>query len=193
VQELMYYFAPAIPGQRVRAIPGAGIPVPLWLLGSSLYSAQLAAALGLPFSFAGHFAPELMMQAIDVYRSTFKPSAVLKSPYVMVGVQVIAADTDERAEFLATTNYQRFLGIIRNQRVSLQPPVKNMDQIWSPMEKELVRSKLRTSVIGGANKIKQGLEALVQETGANELMIMSDAYNPADRKRSYEITATAAK
>ncbi|WP_413291238.1 LLM class flavin-dependent oxidoreductase [Bdellovibrio sp. HCB337] len=189
VQELQYYFAPAQPGQKVRAIPGAGIKVPLWLLGSSLYSAQLAAALGLPFAFAGHFAPELLMQALDNYRVGFRPSEVLQEPYAMLGVQVIAADSDERAQFLATTNYQRFLGIIRNQRVSMAPPTHDMDSLWSPAEKEMVLSKLRMSVVGGPEKVKAGLEELVAQTGVQELMIMSDAYEHSDRLRSVEIIA----
>lgn len=191
VQELQYYFAPAQPGQKVRAIPGAGMKVPLWLLGSSLYSAQLAAALGLPFAFAGHFAPELLMQALDIYRVGFRPSEVLQEPYAMVGVQAIAADTDEKAQFLATTNYQRFLGIIRNQRVNMEPPTHNMDAIWSPVEKEMVLSKLRMSVIGGPAKVKEGLETLVAQTGAQEIMVMSDAYDHEDRLRSFELISQA--
>ncbi|WP_413944631.1 LLM class flavin-dependent oxidoreductase [Bdellovibrio sp. HCB-162] len=187
VKELQYYFAPVHDGQKVRAIPGAGIPVPLWLLGSSLYSAQLAAELGLPYAFAGHFAPELMMQAIDIYRVGFRPSNVLDKPKVMVGVQVLAADTDEKAHLLGTTVYQRFLGIIRNQRVSLQPPVKSMDGLWGPAEKDLVLSRLRTSVIGNPQKVREGLQKLINKTEADELIIVSDAYDHEDRLRSFEI------
>jgi luciferase family oxidoreductase group 1 len=189
VQELQYYFAPAEPGQKVRAIPGAGVKVPLWLLGSSLYSAQLAAILGLPYAFAGHFAPEMMEQALEVYRRSFQPSAVLEKPYAMLGVQVIAADSDEKAARLATTNYQRFLGIIRNQRVNLRPPVENMDELWSPLEKEMVQSKLRLAVIGGPEKVRAGLEKIVAATGVQELMIVSDAYSHEDRLRSFELIA----
>lgn len=187
VKELQYYFAPAQEGQKVRAVPGAGIDVPIWLLGSSLYSAELAAALGLPYAFAGHFAPELLMQAIDIYRVGFQPSSVLKEPRVMVGVQVLAADTDEKASLLATTVYQRFLGIIRNQRVSLQPPVKSMDGLWGPAEKDLVLSRLRTSVIGNPERVREGLQKLINKTQADELMIVSDTYDHADRRRSFEI------
>ncbi|WP_374029677.1 LLM class flavin-dependent oxidoreductase [Bdellovibrio bacteriovorus] len=187
VSELEYYFAKPIPGQKVRAVPGAGIDVPIWLLGSSLYSAQLAAVTGRPYAFAGHFAPELMMQALDLYRVGFQASEHLKAPHTMVGVQVIAAETDEKAEHLATTLYQRFLGIIRNQRVSLQPPVENMDSLWSPLEKEHVLSRLSTSVIGGPKKVKEGLEKLIAETQADELIIVSDAYDHQDRLRSFEI------
>lgn len=193
VEELQYYFAPATAGQKVRAIPGAGLNVPIWLLGSSLYSAQLAAVMGLPYAFAGHFAPELMMRAIDLYRVGFQPSEVLKEPKVMIGVQVLAADTDQKAELLATSLYQRFLGIIRNQRVNLRPPVASMDEIWSPMEKEVVLSKLRTSVVGGPEKIKAGLQKLIDETQADELMIVSDAYEHADRLKSFEIIASSQK
>ncbi|KYG61932.1 luciferase [Bdellovibrio bacteriovorus] len=187
VQELQYFFAPAAPGQKVKAVPGAGIDVPIWLLGSSLYSAQLAAVLGLPYAFAGHFAPEMMMQAIDLYRVGFQPSKHLKAPRVMMGVQVVAADSDEKAKYLATTNYQRFLGIIRNQRVSLKPPVQDMDALWTPMEKEHVLQKLGTAVIGGPQKVQEGLQKLIDQTGADELMIMSDAFDHADRRRSFEI------
>lgn len=187
VKELQYYFAPAQEGQKVRAVPGAGINVPLWLLGSSLYSAQLAAELGLPFAFASHFAPEMLMQAIDIYRVGFRPSQVLSQPKVMVGVQVLAADTEEKAQELATTIYQRFLGIIRNQRVHLQPPTKNMDALWGPAEKEMVLSRLRTSVIGDPKQVRLGLQKLVNVTGADELIIISDTYDFADRLRSFEI------
>jgi luciferase family oxidoreductase group 1 len=193
VQELQFYFAPAQPGQKVRAIPGAGINVPLWLLGSSLYSAQLAAMLGLPYAFAGHFAPEMMEQALEVYQRGFRPSAVLDKPYAMLGVQVIAADTDAQAERLATTNYQRFLGIIRNQRVNLRPPVDSMDEVWSPAEKEAVMSRLRLAVIGGPEKVRQGLDKIVAVTGVQELMVVSDAYSHADRLRSFELISQLKK
>ena len=189
VQELMYYLAPPQPGQKVRAVPGAGLNIPIWLLGSSLYSAQLAAVMGLPYAFAGHFAPEMMQQAIDIYRVGFKPSEHLRESKVMVGVQVLAAETDQRAEQLATSLYQRFLGIIRNQRVNLQPPVDNMDAIWNPMEKEIVLSKLSKSIIGGPEKVKAGMQKLVEETGADELMIVSDAYDHQERLKSFEIIA----
>lgn len=187
VQELQYFLAPPEPGQKIRAIPGAGLNIPLWLLGSSLYSAQLAAVLGLPYAFAGHFAPELMSRAIDIYRVGFRPSEVLSEPRVMIGVQVIAADTDEKADLMMTTNYQRFLGIIRNERMFLKPPVKDMTPLWSPGERELVLAKLKTSVVGGPDKIKAGLEKLIQETQADELMIVSDAFEHADRLRSFEL------
>jgi luciferase family oxidoreductase group 1 len=190
--ELLHYFAEPKLGQRVRAIPGAGIKVPIWILGSSLYSAQLAAVMGLPYAFAGHFAPELMMQAIDLYRVGFQASEFLKEPKVMIGVQVIAADTDAKAEFLATTIYQRFLGIIRNQRVNLQPPVESMKDIWTPPEEDYVKAKMRYAIFGGPEKIKAGLQKLVDETQADELIMVSDAYNEADRLKSFELIAQAA-
>jgi luciferase family oxidoreductase group 1 len=170
VQELLYYFAPAQPGQRVRAVPGAGVPVPVWLLGSSLYSAQLAATLGLPYAFAGHFAPDMMMQALDLYRVGFRPSEYLREPYSMIGVQVVAADTPEQAQRLATTNYRRFLGIVRNERIALKPPIalEEMEQLWRPGEKELVQRMLRTAVIGGPEDVRTGLEKLVRETGVDD-------------------------
>lgn len=195
VQELLYYFAPAQPGQRVRAVPGAGLSVPVWLLGSSLYSAQLAAALGLPYAFAGHFAPDMMMQALDLYRVGFRPSEYLREPYSMVGVQVVAADTPAKAQHLATTNYRRFLGIVRNERIALKPPIalEEMEQLWRPGEKELVQRMLRTAVIGGPEDVRTGLAKLVRETGVDELMIVSDAYEHRDRLRSFEIVQQVAR
>jgi luciferase family oxidoreductase group 1 len=195
VQELQYYLAPAEPGQRVRAVPGAGLQIPLWLLGSSLYSAQLAAALGLPYAFAGHFAPDLMMQALDLYRIGFKPSAFLKKPYAMVGVQIVAADTLENAQRLATTNYRRFLGIIRNDRVAMKPAIslQEMEQVWRPGEKEIVMKMLRTAIVGGPEQVRAGMQRLIAETGADELMIVSDTYEHKDRLRSFEIIQQVAK
>ncbi|MFS4460826.1 LLM class flavin-dependent oxidoreductase [Bdellovibrio sp. HCB2-146] len=193
LQELRHYFAPAEPGQKVRAIPGMGLNIPIWILGSSLYSAQLAASEGLPYAFAGHFAPEMLMQALDLYRVGFMSSKVLKAPRVMVGVQVIAADTDEKAQLLATTLYQRFLGIIRNQRVNLMPPTHDMSQFWSPQEEEFVKSKLRFSVIGGPETVKKGLQKLIDETQADELIIVSDAYDFQDRLKSFKLIAEVAK
>ncbi|MNS72950.1 Limonene 1,2-monooxygenase [compost metagenome] len=191
--ELTQYFAEPKLGQRVRAIPGMGLKIPLWILGSSLYSAQLAAVRGLPYSFAGHFAPELMMQAIDLYRVGFQASEFLKEPKVMIGVQVIAAETDEKAQKMATTIYQRFLGIIRNQRVNLRPPENSMDGLWTAAEEEFVKAKMRYSVFGGPDTVRNGLEKLIQETQADELIIMSDAYEHQDRLRSFEIISNVAK
>lgn len=185
VRELLGYFLNS--GGRVRAIPGAGVDVPVWLLGSSLYSAQLAAILGLPYAFAGHFAPEQMDDALRIYRDGFQPSRYLKEPYSMVGLQVVAADSEEKARRLSTTLYQRFLGIIRNQRVLLQPPVDSMERFWSSEEKDVVLSKLSNAVIGTQEQVQQGLKKFIERTKANELIIMSDAYSHEDRLRSYEI------
>lgn len=187
LDELRHYFEPAQPGQKVRAIPGMGIQMPIWILGSSLYSAQLAASEGLPYAFAGHFAPDMLMQAIDLYRVGFLSSPTLKKPHVMIGVQVIAADTDAEAQKLATTLYQRFLGIIRNQRVNLVPPVDDMKTIWSPEEEAFVKDKLRYSIIGSPETVKAGLQKLIDETQADELIIVSDAYDHEVRKKSFKI------
>lgn len=194
VQEMLYYLAPAQVGQRVKAVPGAGLNIPLWLLGSSLYSAQLAAALGLPYAFAGHFAPDMMMQAIDLYRVGFKPSQFLAKPRVMVGVQIVAADTNERAQVLATSNYRRFLGIIRNDRTAIQPPIslEEMEKVWRPGEKEVVQRMLRTAIVGGPSEVESGLKRLIAETEADEVMVVSDAYEHADRLRSFEIIQSVA-
>jgi luciferase family oxidoreductase group 1 len=192
VHELQSYFKPYT-GMKVRAIPGAGVNVPIWILGSSLYSAQLAAVMGLPYAFAGHFAPDDMLDAVALYRAGFQASEFLKEPRVMIGVQVVAADTDEQAQKLATTVYRRFLGIIRNQRVNMQPPVESMDGLWSPQEEALVRSRLRTAVIGGPAKVQKGLQEMIDITGADELMIVSDHYNHEDRLKSFEIISRVAK
>lgn len=191
VQELQYYLAPPQPGQRVRAVPGAGLNIPLWLLGSSLYSAQLAAVLGLPYAFAAHFAPEMMHQAIEIYRRGFQPSEFLKEPRVMVGVQAIAADTTAKAEKMMSSIYMRFLGIIRNERMLLKPPVDNMDDYWSFQEKDMVLSRLKSSVYGDVAKVREGLDKLIAETQADELMIVSDAYSHEDRIRSFELIQKA--
>lgn len=188
VRELLGYFQNS--GGRVRAIPGAGVEVPVWLLGSSLYSAQLAAIMGLPYAFAGHFAPEQMDDALRIYRDGFQPSRYLKEPYSMVGLQVMAADSEEQARRLSTTLYQRFLGIIRNQRVLLQPPVDSMEHLWIPEEKAVVLSKLSNAVIGSPEQVQEGLQRFVARTKADELIIMSDAYSHTDRLRSYEIIST---
>jgi luciferase family oxidoreductase group 1 len=193
VQELQYYLAPQQEGQKVKAIPGMGLKIPIWILGSSLYSAQLAAALGLPYSFAGHFAPDEMHEAVELYRHRFEPSKVLDKPYVMIGIQILAADTEEKAQMMATTLYRRFLGIIRNQRTTLQPPIKNMDGLWSPQEEALVRSRLKTAVIGTKENIAAGIQTQIDQTVADELMIVSDAYDFKDRLRSFEIIQSLKK
>jgi luciferase family oxidoreductase group 1 len=191
VQELFQYFSSNQEGARVIANPGKGLKIPIWLLGSSLYSAELAGRLGLPYAFAGHFAPELMMEAVHVYRQFFSPSIHLKAPYLMIGVQVVAAPTDEEAEFLSTTVYQRFLALIKGQSLKMKPPVKDMTGIWSHEEEGYVRAKLATSVRGGPEKIKQQLYHLAEATGADELIIASDLYEHKNRLRSFELAAKA--
>lgn len=188
--ELMGYFAPVRPGQAVKAIPGAGLAVPIWLLGSSDFSARLAAQLGLPFSFAGHFSPE-GMAAMRLYRQLFQPSAHLDRPYAMIGVPVVAADTDAEAEFQATTQQQKFLSLVRGHRLQTQPPVASMDALWSPAEKAAVMQRLGAAVVGGPQRITAQLEALLRVTEADEIMIVSDFYRREDRLRSYQIVAEA--
>jgi len=191
VGELLSYFEPERPGQSVKAIPGAGIDVPVWILGSSTWSAHFAAAIGRPYAFASHFAPDDLMEALEIYRREFKPSKQLAKPYVMVGVPALAAETDERAEFLATSMYQRFLGIVRNDRTPLLPPVADMDAIWTPGERYAVAGRMALMVVGGAQRVAEGLEEILRVTEADELIIVSDAYERADRLRSYEIIAQA--
>ncbi|AHV92825.1 LLM class flavin-dependent oxidoreductase [Bordetella holmesii] len=189
VQELRAYFAPERPGQAVRAIPGAGLDVPIWLLGSSDFSARMAAELGLPFSFAGHFSPE-GMAAMRLYRHLFKPSATLARPYSMIGVPVVAAPTDEEAQLLATTQQLKFLSLIRGNRLPLQPPVENMDEHWNEWERAAVEQKLGAAIVGGPDTVKRKLEDIVARTEADEVMIVSDFYRHEDRMRSYDIVAS---
>jgi luciferase family oxidoreductase group 1 len=193
VAELMGYLQPAQPDQAVKAIPGAGVDVPIWILGSSTWSAHFAAAIGRPYAFASHFAPGDLLEALDIYRREFKPSKQVDTPYVMVGVPALAAESDERAEFLATSMYQRFLGIIRNTRAPLPPPVEDMDKIWSPGERYAVAERMALMVVGGPERVAQNLKKIVEITKADELIIASDAYERKDRLRSYEILAEAAR
>ncbi|OZI58554.1 LLM class flavin-dependent oxidoreductase [Bordetella genomosp. 1] len=188
VEELRALLAPERPGQAVRAIPGAGLDIPIWLLGSSDFSARMAAELGLPFSFAGHFSPE-GMAAMRLYRHLFKPSATLDRPHAMIGVPVIAAPTDEEARFLATTQQLKFLSLIRGNRLPLQPPVESMDGLWNEWEQSAVQQRLGAAIVGGPETVKRKLEALIAQTEADEVMIVSDFHAHADRLRSYEIVA----
>lgn len=190
VAELQALLAPAKPGQRLVATPGAGTEVPIWLLGSSLFSAQLAAQLGLPYAFASHFAPRFMHEAIRLYRDRFQPSAVLSAPYVTLGVPLIAAPTDEEARFLATTTQQRILALMRGQSLIQQPPVADMGERWHPHEKAAVESFLALAMIGGPSTIKAKLETLLEQTDADELMFVSDFYEHAHRRRSLEIVSS---
>ncbi|MFJ4376021.1 LLM class flavin-dependent oxidoreductase [Pseudomonas japonica] len=189
VAELMRYLGPRTPEQKVIAVPGHGTQVPIWLLGSSLFSAQLAGQLGLPYAFASHFAPRFMHEAIRVYRNHFKPSAVLEQPYVMLGVPMVVADTDEQAEYLATSVYQRILALMRGQSLMQKPPVESMNGLWLPHEREAVGDFLGLAMIGSPAKVKAKLEVLLEQTGADELIFTSDLYEHADRLRSYELMA----
>ena len=190
--ELQSYLGPQKPGQAVKAIPGQGSNVPVILLGSSGFSARLAAMMGLPFAFAAHFAPEYLYAASQLYRDNFCPSETLRKPYFMVGVQVIAAETDRDALRLFTTPQQRFLRLIRNQPVELLPPVDCMDGIWQPWEQAAVEEKLGAAIIGSDATVKVGLERLVSGTNADEVIVVTDTYEHADRLQSYQRVSTIA-
>jgi len=189
VAELVRYLGPRTPDQKVIAVPGHGTEVPIWLLGSSLFSAQLAGQRGLPYAFASHFAPRFMHEAIRVYRNHFKPSAVLDKPYVMLGVPMVVADTDEQADYLATSVYQRILALMRGQSLMQKPPVPTMNGLWLPHERDAVGDFLGLAMIGSPEKVKAKLEVLLEQTGADELIFTSDLYEHADRVRSYELMA----
>ena len=189
LQELNMYFSTENSASKVRAIPGEGLEIPMWLLGSSTDSAFLAAALGMPYAFAGHFAPQQMAAAFSIYRKNFKPLATLSQPYMMACVNVIAADTDEEAEYLATSAYQAFLGIIRNKRELLQPPVRNMDAIWNEYEEAHVKAMLSSSFIGSAATVEEAIGEFVAQTGINELMANAHIFDPAAKLHSYELLA----
>ena len=190
LEELRHYLAPAKPGQTVTAYPGVGTNVPVWLLGSSGFSAALAAELGLPFAFAAHFQPDPLLAALDLYRRSFRPSEILDRPYAMAGIPVIAAETDEEAHYLATTSQQMFLNLIRNHPGPLPPPVKSLD--WNSFEESTVAAKLRAAIIGSRETVRQKLELFLDETQLDELMIVSNAYEFPARLRSYELIAEAA-
>ncbi|TKC86788.1 LLM class flavin-dependent oxidoreductase [Trinickia terrae] len=187
VVELQRYFAAPAPGQRVRAVPGAGLDVPLWLLGSSLFSAQLAAALGLPFAFASHFAPDHLMTALHVYRTQFRPSAALAKPYAMVGVNVFAAQTDGQAQRLFTSLQQQILNLRRGTPGQLQPPVDRLEA--SEFELSSLAHSLAYSAIGSRDTVRAGLASIIEQTGADELILSGSIYDHAARLQSFEIAA----
>ena len=191
IHELLYYFSPSEPEQKIRAIPGAGVEVPIYILGSSVYSAQLAARLGRPYAFAGHFAPAEMLRAFAIYRKEFMPSSGLSEPYVMVGVPVVAAESDDQAKYLATSLQQAFLGLIRGDRRLSKPPVDNIDSLWSPKEKSHVQSMLGMLVTGSPERVRQELNLIIQKTGADELIITSDTFDTTDRMASFKFIAQA--
>ncbi|MEA9392923.1 luciferase-like monooxygenase [Acerihabitans sp. TG2] len=187
VQELLGYFDDAQPGQPVQAVPGQGLHIPIWLLGSSLYSAQLAAALGLPFAFAAHFAPELLMQALDVYRQQFKPSPTLATPYAMACINVVAADNNAQAHFIFTSMQQQFINLRRGQPGPLPAPIENMDTLWSPSERYGVEQALRMSVVGDKDRVQAGLQKILTDTGVDELMINGQIFDHQARLHSFEL------
>lgn len=187
VAELQRLLGPRQPEQRLVAVPGAGTNVPIWLLGSSLFSARLAAERGLPYAFASHFAPAMLLDAITLYRRNFRPSSQLDKPYVIIGVPLVAAATDEEAEFLASSVFQRVLGIVTGQRGKLPPPVAGFMASLRPHERSAIADFLGAAVIGGPTRIRDGLTALQQATGADEMMFVCDIFDPALRLRSLDI------
>jgi luciferase family oxidoreductase group 1 len=191
VAELQSYFAPVRPGQAVRAVPGAGLNVPIWLLGSSLFSAELAATLALPFAFASHFAPDYLTHALEIYRSRFRPSEAMEKPYAMVGVNVFAADTDAEAQRLYTSLKQQFINLRRGVPGLLQPPGDAPEANWSEMEKASVEHMLACSVVGSPETVRRGLAAFIDATQADEIMVTAQIFDHAARLRSFEIVAGA--
>jgi luciferase family oxidoreductase group 1 len=189
VLELQALLGPVEAGQAIVAVPGAGSQVPLWILGSSLYGAQLAAALGLPYAFASHFAPDALQDALAEYRKRFQPSAQLDRPYAMAGVNVFAADTDREAQRLFTSAQQQFTNMVRNRRGKLQPPLDDIETYWTPPEKAHVSGMLKYAFVGSPPTVRSGLEAFVDETRVDELMVVSAIFDPAARLRSYELLA----
>jgi luciferase family oxidoreductase group 1 len=189
VQELMAWFRPAIPNQAVRAVPGAGLDVPIWILGSSLFGAQVAAAFGLPFGFASHFAPDYLIEALKIYREEFKPSAYLQQSYALAGISTVAADTDEEARRLFTSVQQQFINLRRGTPTALQPPVDTMEGRWTAMEKAQVQHAMRRAVVGSPDTVRRGLAAFIEETGVDEVMLAGQIFDHQARLRSFEIIA----
>ena len=187
VVELQHYLADARPGQAVRATPGAGSLVPLWILGSSLFGAQLAAMLGLPYAFASHFMPDALLPALEIYRSQFQPSEQLQQPYAMVGANVIAGDDDETAHKLFTSVQQSFTNILRGHRGQLPRPIDDIEAYWTPPEKDRASAMLRRSFVGSPETVREGLELFVAETEADEVIVASAIHDHAARLRSYEL------
>ena len=193
VLELMGYFAPLGREQRVMAVPGVGLNVPIWILGSSLFGAQVAAALGLPFAFASHFAPAMMMQAIDIYRARFQPSAQLARPYVTLGFNVFAAESDAQARFLATSMQQAFVNLRSGRPTQLPPPIEGYENQLPPSAKALLADILPCSAVGSPETVRQALAAFIERTRPDELMITAQIFDHGARLRSYEITAEIQK
>ncbi|MHA6688290.1 LLM class flavin-dependent oxidoreductase [Mesorhizobium sp. A556] len=193
VLELQAFLAPAGPDQRIIAVPAAGTNVPLWILGSSNFGAMLAAQLGLPYAFASHFAPDLLLPALELYRSRFKPSEQLDRPYAMAGINVIAADTDAEAKRLATTQQMSFADIFSGRRGLSRPPIDDIETYWSPNERVQALRMLERSVVGSVHTVRSELQAFIAETGVDEVMIVSDVYDHQARLHSVELIAEAMK
>ncbi len=191
VLELLAYFEPAVPGQQVRAVPGAGIEVPVWLLGSSLFSAKLSAQLGLPFAFASHFAPDAMDEALALYRRDFQPSARLQQPYAMLGLNVVAADNDAEARRLFTTQQQSFINLRRGHPGLIPPPIDDIESYWTPPEKLMVERALACAVVGAADTVEDGIEAFIARHKPDELLITANVFEHAARRHSFEMAAAA--
>jgi luciferase family oxidoreductase group 1 len=189
VVELMGYFQPAEPGQAVVAVPGAGLEVPIWILGSSLYGAQVAAYLGLPFAFASHFAPAMMMDAMKIYRERFRPSAQLSSPNVMLGVVVVAAESDEEARYLYSSLQQSSLNNRTGRRGRVPPPVADFEARLDPYARAILADALGSAIVGGPDTVRRGLDEFITRTGADELMVTANIFDHPKRKRSFEIVA----
>jgi luciferase family oxidoreductase group 1 len=192
VLELQALLGDAVEGQAYRAVPGEGTHIPLWILGSSLYGAQLAAMLGLPYAFASHFAPDALVQALEVYRARFRPSAQAARPYAVACVNVVVAETDAEAKRLFTTIQQRFVSMVRGTRGKLQPPIDDIETYWSPLEKAQASRMLARSFVGSRETVRQGLEAFIAETGVDELMVACALYDHQARLRSYELLSQIA-
>jgi len=189
VLELQEYFAEPSGYQSLRAVPGAGLHVPIWLLGSSMFSAQLAAELGLPFAFASHFAPGFMKSAVEIYRARFKPSAALQKPYVMLGLNVFAADTDAEARRLFTSLQQQFINLIRGTPGQLHPPLDSIDGYWQPGEREHVERSLACAVVGDPQTVREGMQAFIDDHAPDELMITAQIFDHAARLHSFDIVS----
>jgi luciferase family oxidoreductase group 1 len=195
LEELRTYLNPELSESplKVRAVPGEGQNIPIWLLGSSGFSARLAGRLGLPFAFASHFSPDHTLPALELYRNTFTPSEVLDEPYAMVGANVVAADTEEEAARIATSLQQQFLSLVRGKPAKLKPPVESMEGIWSQYERAAIEQQLRTAIIGSPEKVKEKLQAFLDETQADEIIVNGQIYDHRARLRSFELLAEVVK
>lgn len=189
VVELQLWLGPVKEGQRIEAVPGSNSNVPLWILGSSLFGAQLAAELGLPYGFASHFAPQALDEALALYRARFKPNEKMQKPYALIGVNIIAAESDDEARYLATSQQMSFANLVRGTRKLTQPPIDDIDTYWTPAEKARAAVMLDVAIIGSRETVRRGIDKLLARTSADELMIVSDMYDPEKRQRSFGIIA----